>query len=249
MEDYGMQSEVKAINRAAAEIARKAADSFTQETPDKPRFVAGSIGPTTKTASLSPDVNHPEYRAITFDDLVEAYSEQTMALIEGGVDILLVETVFDTLNCKAALFAIMEIKNRLGIDIPVMVSGTITDASGRTLSGQTTEAFWNSISHADLFSVGLNCALGAEQMRPYVKELSRVAWVNVSCHPNAGLPNEFGEYDQSPEQMASVIREFAESGFTNIIGGCCGTTPEHLKAIVEATQELPRRSVPAIEMA
>lgn len=246
MDDYGMKSEVVAINLAAAKIAREAADRYTEMTPDKPRFVAGSIGPTSKTASLSPDVNQPEYRAVSFDDLVESYTEQTKALIEGGVDILLVETVFDTLNCKAALFAIMEIKNDLNIDIPIMVSGTITDASGRTLSGQTTEAFWNSISHANLFSVGLNCALGAEQMRPYVKELSRVAWVNVSCHPNAGLPNEFGEYDQTPDEMAAILREFAESGFTNIIGGCCGTSPEHLRAIVEIAKDLPKREVPVI---
>ena len=246
MADYHMESLVKELNIEAAKIARKAADEFTQKNPSKPRFVAGSIGPTSKSTSLSPDVNNPGYRSIDFDQLVEVYYEQAEALVDGGVDILLVETIFDTLNAKAAIFAINQLKEDRNLDIPVMISGTITDASGRTLSGQTVEAFWYSISHADPISVGLNCALGADQMRPYIQDLSKNAWTYVSVHPNAGLPNEFGEYDDSPEHMASVIGEFAESGMVNIVGGCCGTTPEHLKAIIDKVSTYDKREVPSL---
>ena len=245
MADYHMESEVYKINLAAARLARQAADKYTELDPQKPRFVAGSIGPTTKTASLSPDVNDPGYRGVSFDELVEAYSEQAKSLAEGGVDLFLVETVFDTLNCKAALFALMQLQEE-GIDLPIMVSGTITDASGRTLSGQTVEAFWNSINHANLFSVGLNCALGAEDMRPYVAELSKISWCYVSSHPNAGLPNEMGEYDQSPEMMSQILESFAEEGMVNIVGGCCGTTPEHIRAIVKAVSAYEPRQVPEL---
>lgn len=246
MEDYHMGFLVDEINIAAAQIARKVADRFTASNPDKPRFVAGSIGPTNKSASLSPDVNNPGFRNIDFDELLAAYKQQAKALLEGGVDILLIETVFDTLNCKAAIFAILELKEELDQDIPIMISGTITDASGRTLSGQTVEAFWYSVSHANPISVGLNCALGAEQMRPYVKELSDKAWCKVSAHPNAGLPNEFGEYDETPESMSAVISDFAAEGYLNIVGGCCGTTPEHLKAIVEAVSKFKPRETPIL---
>jgi 5-methyltetrahydrofolate--homocysteine methyltransferase len=246
MEDYHMQDLVEELNVAAAQIAKKAAQEFTAKTPDKPRFVAGSIGPTNKTASISPDVNQPGYRGITFEELVAAYKEQARALAKGGVDLFLIETVFDTLNCKAAIFAILELKDEEGIDLPIMISGTITDASGRTLSGQTVEAFWYSISHANPISVGLNCALGADQMRPFLKELSDKAWCKVSAHPNAGLPNEFGEYDDSPEHMSATVAEFAKSGFLNIVGGCCGTTPEHLKAIVDAVKDYKPREVPVL---
>jgi 5-methyltetrahydrofolate--homocysteine methyltransferase len=246
MEDYHMQDLVEELNVAAAQIAKKAAQEFTAKTPDKPRFVAGSIGPTNKTASISPDVNQPGYRGITFEELIAAYKEQARALAKGGVDLFLIETVFDTLNCKAAIFAILELKDEEGIDLPIMISGTITDASGRTLSGQTVEAFWYSISHANPISVGLNCALGADQMRPFLKELSDKAWCKVSAHPNAGLPNEFGEYDDSPEQMSATVAEFAKSGFLNIVGGCCGTTPEHLKAIVDAVKDYIPREVPVL---
>lgn len=242
MEDYNMADQVRAINLAAARIAREQADQWSANTPDKHRFVAGSLGPTNKTASLSPDVNNPGFRAITFPELVALYKEQAHALIDGGVDLLLVETVFDTLNCKAALFAIMELQEELGTELPIMVSGTITDASGRTLSGQTVEAFWNSVNHANLFSIGLNCALGAEQMRPYVQELSEVADCYVSAHPNAGLPNEMGGYDESPEFMAGVLEEFASAGLVNIAGGCCGTTPDHIAVIAEAlSKHAPRK--------
>lgn len=241
MEDYNMVDQVRPINIAAAQIAREQADKWSAKTPGKHRFVAGSLGPTNKTASLSPDVNNPGYRAITFAELVVIYKEQAHALIDGGVDLLLVETVFDTLNCKAALFGIMELQEELGTELPIMVSGTITDASGRTLSGQTVEAFWNSISHADLFSIGLNCALGAEQMRPYVQELSEIADCYISAHPNAGLPNEMGGYDESPEYMAAVLEDFASSGLVNIAGGCCGTTPEHIAEIAKVlSQHAPR---------
>jgi 5-methyltetrahydrofolate--homocysteine methyltransferase len=245
MHDYGMESLVPELNREAARLAREAADQYS--TPDRPRFVAGVLGPTNRTASLSPDVNNPGFRNIGFDELVTAYTEATQALVEGGVDILLVETIFDTLNAKAALFAIQQFFDDSGIRRPVMISGTITDASGRTLSGQTTEAFWNSLSHVRPLSFGLNCALGATQLRPYVAELARIADTYVSAHPNAGLPNAFGEYDETPETMAATIREFAESGFLNIVGGCCGTTPAHVRAIVEAVQDLPPRPIPAIE--
>ncbi|HHW78679.1 MAG TPA: methionine synthase [Xanthomonadaceae bacterium] len=245
MHDYGMESLVPELNRAAARLARAVADDYS--TPDRPRFVAGILGPTNRTASLSPDVNNPGFRNIHFDELVAAYTEATQALVEGGVDILLVETIFDTLNAKAALFAIQQFFDDSGIRLPVMISGTITDASGRTLSGQTTEAFWNSLAHVRPLAFGLNCALGATQLRPYVAELARIADTYVSAHPNAGLPNAFGEYDETPERMAAVIREFAESGFLNIVGGCCGTTPAHIRAIAEAVKELPPREIPNIE--
>ena len=246
MADYHMEFLVDELNLASAKLARQAADKYTAKNPDKPRFVAGSIGPTNKTASLSPDVNNPGYRAVDFDDLVATYKQQTTALAKGGVDIFLIETVFDTLNCKAAIFAILEVKEELAIDTPIMISGTITDASGRTLSGQTVEAFWYSVSHAKPLSIGLNCALGAEQMRPFIKNLSYKAWCRVSAHPNAGLPNEFGEYDETPESMSKVVGEFASSGFLNIVGGCCGTTPEHLKAIIERVQKEKPRVVPEL---
>ena len=245
MHDYGMESLVPELNREAARLARAAADQYS--TPERPRFVAGVLGPTNRTASLSPDVNNPGFRNIDFDRLVAAYTEATQALVEGGADLLLVETIFDTLNAKAALFAIQQYFDQTGIRRPVMISGTITDASGRTLSGQTTEAFWNSLSHIRPLSFGLNCALGATQLRPYVAELARIADTFVSAHPNAGLPNAFGEYDETPEQMATTIREFATSGFLNIVGGCCGTTPTHIRAIAAAVQDVPPRPLPAIE--
>ncbi|MGB6036670.1 MAG: homocysteine S-methyltransferase family protein [Cryomorphaceae bacterium] len=240
--DYALESAVYDLNFASARLAREAADEFTKKQPEKPRFVAGSIGPTNRTASLSPDVNDPGYRAVTFDQLKENYAEQVRALIDGGVDILLVETVFDTLNAKAALFAIDEVFDELNLELPIMVSGTITDASGRTLSGQTTEAFLISLEHMPLLSIGLNCALGASQLRPYLKVLGEKAPFAVSAHPNAGLPNEFGEYDQSPEEMATEVNEFLEAGFLNIVGGCCGTTPDHIQAIAEAaSKSKPRK--------
>lgn len=248
MADYHMEDLVEELNVEAASIARKLTDKYSKKNPDKPRFVAGSIGPTNKTASISPDVNNPGYRAVDFDELKAVYLEQARALLKGGAHILLIETVFDTLNAKAAVFAVLELQDELGEEIPLMISGTITDASGRTLSGQTTEAFWVSLSHAKPLSIGLNCALGADQMRPYVEELSRVAWTRVSTHPNAGLPNEFGEYDDSPEHMASVISEFAKSGFLNIVGGCCGTTPEHIRKIAEAVNDVSPRSVPMMKL-
>lgn len=247
MADYHMEEYVEELNVEAARIARKLTDEFTAKNPDKPRFVAGSIGPTNKTASISPDVNNPGYRAVDFDELKNVYLEQAKALLKGGAHLLLVETVFDTLNAKAAVFAILELQEEMGEEIPLMISGTITDASGRTLSGQTTEAFWISLSHAKPLSIGLNCALGADQMRPYVDALSKVAWTHVSTHPNAGLPNEFGEYDDSPEHMASVILDFAKSGYLNIVGGCCGTTPEHIRKIAEAVKEAKPRRVPQME--
>ena len=231
--DYGLQAFVYDINFQSAKIAKKVADEFTAKNPSKPRFVAGSIGPTNRTASISPDVNDPGFRGVTFDELVIAYKEQTTALIDGGVDILLVETVFDTLNAKAALFAIDEVFDEKGIKLPIMVSGTITDQSGRTLTGQTTEAFLISISHMPLLSVGLNCALGASMMRPYLQILNQSCPFNVSAHPNAGLPNEFGKYDETPELMALQIKEFLDENLINIIGGCCGTTPKHIKAIAD----------------
>ena len=241
--DYNLESEVYKINFAAASIARKVADEFTTKEPEKPRFVAGSLGPTNKTASISPDVNDPGFRGVTFEELVEAYKEQAKALIDGGVDILMLETVFDTLNAKAALFGLMELFEELGDSLPVMVSGTITDASGRTLSGQTTEAFLISIAHAPLLSVGLNCALGAKELRPYLQVMANKSPFFVSTHPNAGLPNEFGEYDQSPEEMAGYIQEFLDEGLVNIVGGCCGTTPEHIEAIASlASKYKPRKA-------
>jgi len=242
MADYNMEHLVYELNYESAKIAKQVADEFTNANPVQPRFVAGSIGPTNKTASLSPDVNRPEYRAITFDELRIAYKEQVEALIDGGVDVLLVETIFDTLNAKAALFAIEEIKEERQIDIPIMVSGTITDASGRTLSGQTVEAFLTSISHIPLLSVGFNCALGAEQLKPYLQRLSNETEFFTSAHPNAGLPNAFGEYDQSPKQMQQLIEDYLQDGLINIIGGCCGTTPAHINAITEVAKNYkPRR--------
>jgi 5-methyltetrahydrofolate--homocysteine methyltransferase len=241
MADYGMEELVYELNHASARIARDVADEFELRAPDVPRFVAGVLGPTNRTASLSPDVNNPGFRNVRFDDLVQTYAEAIRGLLDGGADLLLVETIFDTLNAKAALFAIDAHFAAAGIRVPVMISGTITDASGRTLSGQTTEAFWNSVAHGRPLSVGLNCALGARALRQYVQELSRVAPIFVSTHPNAGLPNEFGQYDESPEYMAGILREFAESGLVNLVGGCCGTTPAHIKAIAEAVAGLPPR--------
>lgn len=243
MEDYGLQNDVYELNYQSAKIAREVADEFLITEPHKPRFVAGSIGPTNKTASLSPDVNNPGFRAITFNELKIAYKEQVKALIDGGADLLLVETVFDTLNAKAALFAIQELFDEIGRELPVMVSGTITDASGRTLSGQTTEAFLISVSHVPLLSIGLNCALGAKQLRPYLQVLAQKANFNVSAHPNAGLPNEFGQYDESPEMMAKQIEVFLQENLINIIGGCCGTTPEHITAIAEVAKKYQPRVI------
>jgi 5-methyltetrahydrofolate--homocysteine methyltransferase len=244
--DYGMEALVYELNVEGARLARRVADAKTLETPDRPRFVAGVLGPTSRTCSLSPDVNNPGYRNVTFDELVENYTEATKGLIEGGADLILIETIFDTLNAKAAIFAVQGVFEELGVELPIMISGTITDASGRTLSGQTTEAFWNSVSHAKPISVGLNCALGASDLRPYLQELSTKADTHVSAHPNAGLPNEFGEYDESPAEMAKVVEEFAQSGFLNIVGGCCGTTPGHIKAIAEAVGKYAPREIPDI---
>jgi 5-methyltetrahydrofolate--homocysteine methyltransferase len=246
LEDYKMTDLVYEINFEAARIARKAADDFTAMDPTKPRFVAGAVGPTNRTASMSPDVNHPEYRAVSFQQLSEAYAQQMNALIDGGVDLILIETIFDTLNAKAALFAINGIKEERNLDIPVMISGTITDASGRTLSGQTPEAFWNSMSHGDLLSIGLNCALGAKDMIPHIDEISRVANVYVTAYPNAGLPNEFGQYDESPEAMARVMEDMIQEGRVNMVGGCCGTTPEHIRAIAETAKRYQPREVPVM---
>jgi len=247
--DYGMESLVYELNVEGARVARRVADAKTLETPNKPRFVAGVLGPTSRTCSLSPDVNNPGYRNVTFDILVTNYIEATRGLIEGGADLILIETIFDTLNAKAAIYAVQEVFEQLGFELPIMISGTITDASGRTLSGQTTEAFWNSISHAKPISVGLNCALGAKELRPYLEELSSKADTRVSAHPNAGLPNAFGEYDESPEEMAVVVEEFAASGFLNIVGGCCGTTPAHIQAIAEAVAKYAPRAIPDIPKA
>jgi len=247
--DYGMEELVYELNVEGARLARQAADAKTAETPDKPRFVAGVLGPTSRTCSLSPDVNNPGYRNVTFDELVENYTEATHGLIEGGSDLILIETIFDTLNAKAAIFAVQGVFEELGFELPIMISGTITDASGRTLSGQTTEAFWNSVRHAKPISVGLNCALGAKELRPYLEELSNKAETHVSAHPNAGLPNAFGEYDESPEEMARVVEEFAASGFLNIVGGCCGTTPAHIEAIAKAVAKYAPRAIPDIPKA
>lgn len=243
MADYGMEELVYELNYESARIAKKVAVELTLEDPSKPRFVAGAIGPTNKTASMSPDVNDPGFRAISFEELLVAYKLQARALIDGGVDVLLVETVFDTLNAKAALFAIDELKEELNSEIPVMISGTITDASGRTLSGQTAEAFLISISHMDLLSVGFNCALGAKQLTPHLEVLARKSNFGVSAYPNAGLPNAFGEYDETPEIMAEQIREYLEKGLVNILGGCCGTTPAHIKAIAEIAKDYQPRSL------
>ena len=237
--DYDLESAVYDINFLSAKIAKEVAEEFT----DNPRFVAGSIGPTNRTASISPDVNDPGYRAVSFDNLVSAYKEQVSALIEGGVDILLVETVFDTLNAKAALYAIQEVFDEEKINLPIMVSGTITDQSGRTLTGQTTEAFLISISHFPLLSVGLNCALGAKDMQPYLKTLASKSSCYVSAHPNAGLPNEFGAYDETPSMMCEQLEKFLKEGLINIIGGCCGTTPEHIRAIADLASSYKPREI------
>jgi 5-methyltetrahydrofolate--homocysteine methyltransferase len=241
--DYHLEDAVYDLNYQSAKIAREVADEFTKREPNKPRFVAGAMGPTNKTASLSPDVNNPGFRAITFDQLKTAFKQQAQALLDGGVDLLLLETIIDTLNVKAALFAIQELFEETGKSVPVMVSGTITDASGRTLSGQTTEAFLVSVSHVPLLSIGLNCALGASMLRPYLQVLSDQAPFFVSAYPNAGLPNEFGQYDESPEHMGDQIEEFLKEGLVNIIGGCCGTTPEHIKVIAELAKKYQPRKV------
>ena len=243
MADYHLEDIVYELNFESAKIAREVADEFTTKNPEKPRFVAGSIGPTNRTASMSPDVNDPGYRAVTFDDLRIAYKQQVEALLDGGVDLLLVETIFDTLNAKAALFAIEEVKDERKIDIPIMVSGTITDASGRTLSGQTVEAFLISISHIPLLSVGFNCALGAHQLKPYLKQLAHNTSFNISAHPNAGLPNAFGQYDETPKEMQAQIKEYLDENLINIIGGCCGTNPDHIRLIVEVAKEYKPRKV------
>ena len=247
MADYHMEDLVYELNLESAKIARKVCDEFTDANPEKPRFVAGSIGPTNKTASLSPEVNDPGFRAITFEELRVAYKQQSEALLDGGADILLVETVFDTLNSKAALFAIDEIQEERNMQIPIMVSGTITDASGRTLSGQTAEAFLISVSHLNLLSVGFNCALGAEQLTPYLETLSNNSDFYISAYPNAGLPNAFGQYDESPEFMAAQIKEYAEKALINIIGGCCGTTPPHIKAIAELVKNYEPRKIKVLQ--
>jgi 5-methyltetrahydrofolate--homocysteine methyltransferase len=241
--DYHLEDAVYDINYYSAKIARKVADEFTARDTSRPRFVAGAMGPTNKVASLSPDVNNPGYRAITFDQLAVAYKQQATALLDGGVDILLLETITDTLNTKAALFAIQELFEERGKEVPIMVSGTITDQSGRTLSGQTTEAFLVSVSHVPLLSIGLNCALGADMLRPYLQVLNEQAPFYVSAYPNAGLPNEFGHYDQTPEQMADLVEEYLKDGLVNIIGGCCGTTPAHIKKIAELAKKYKPREI------
>ncbi|WP_109438835.1 MULTISPECIES: homocysteine S-methyltransferase family protein [Aquimarina] len=246
MADYEMEELVYELNYQSAKIAKEVADEFTKEEPHKPRFVAGSIGPTNRTASMSPDVNDPGFRAVTFDELRIAYKQQVEGLLDGGADILLVETVFDTLNAKAALFAIEEVKDERNIEVPIMVSGTITDASGRTLSGQTAEAFLISVSHIPMLTVGFNCALGANQLTPHLEVLAQKTNFGVSAHPNAGLPNAFGEYDESPEQMAAQIKEYMDKNLVNIIGGCCGTTPEHIKAIADLAKNYTPRTIGAV---
>src|SRR6266705_215590 len=247
MADYRLEHVVYDLNVAGARVARRAVEKAMAAKPRRPRFVAGAIGPTNRTASMSPQVNNPAFRPVTFDQLVEAYTEQVSGLMDGGVDVLLCETVFDTLNLKAVLFAVDQYFETKGRRVPVMVSVTITDRSGRTLSGQTVEAFWNSIAHMPLLSVGINCALGAKQMRPYIEELSQVAPVFISCYPNAGLPNAFGGFDETPEIMSADLREFAERGWLNIVGGCCGTTPAHIKAVAEAVKDKQPRVLPSVE--
>lgn len=243
MADYEMEDLVYELNYESAKIAKEVAEEITQKEPHKPRFVAGSIGPTNKTASMSPDVNDPGFRAVSFNELKIAYRQQVEALLDGGADILLVETIFDTLNAKAALFAIEEVKEERNLEVPVMISGTITDASGRTLSGQTAEAFLISVSHIPMLSIGFNCALGASQLTPHLEVLSQKAPFAISAHPNAGLPNAFGEYDETPEQMASQIKEYLDKNLVNIVGGCCGTTPEHIKAIADLVEDYKPRIV------
>ena len=246
--DYDMQSLAYELNVASAKCARAAADSYTARDPSRPRFVAGAIGPLNKTLSLSPDVNNPGYRAVTFDEVATAYTEQIKGLVDGGVDILLIETIFDTLNAKAAIYAAKKFfRDTKQAELPIMISGTITDASGRTLSGQTLEAFYVSIMHAKPLSVGLNCALGATQMRPHIEELSQLAGCYTSAYPNAGLPNAFGEYDEQPHETAHIIEEWAKEGFVNIVGGCCGTTPEHIKHIAQQVTNFKPRPLPITE--
>ena len=244
--DYGMEALAKELNREGARLAREVADAIAAKTPDRPRFVAGALGPTNRTASISPDVNDPSFRNVTFDQLRDAYREAAAGLIEGGADLLIVETVFDTLNAKAALFAIDELFDELGELLPVIVSGTITDLSGRTLSGQTAEAFWNSVRHVRPLAIGLNCALGAAQLRAYIAELARVADTYVCAYPNAGLPNEFGEYDEAAAETARHIGEWAAAGLVNVVGGCCGTTPDHIRAVAKAVEGVKPRAIPEI---
>ncbi len=247
--DYGLQHLARELNESGARLAREACDAAEAATPAKPRFVVGVLGPTSRTASISPDVNRPGFRAISFDELRVAYREATDGLIDGGADVIMVETIFDTLNAKAALFAVEEVFDARGARLPIMISGTITDASGRTLSGQTAEAFWYSLRHARPLSIGLNCALGAKDLRAHVDILAQIADAYVSAHPNAGLPNAFGGYDETPEDMAGMLREFAMSGLLNVVGGCCGTTPAHIRAIGDAGSGLPPRALPgALEM-
>jgi 5-methyltetrahydrofolate--homocysteine methyltransferase len=246
--DYDMQSMAYELNVASAKCARNAADEYTTKDPGKPRFVAGAIGPLNKTLSLSPDVNNPGFRAVTFDTVAAAYTEQIKGLVDGGVDIILIETIFDTLNAKAAIYAAKNYFRQNNIpELPIMISGTITDASGRTLSGQTLEAFYVSIMHANPLSVGLNCALGASEMRPHIEELSQIAGCYTSAYPNAGLPNAFGEYDEQPHETAHIIEEWAKEGFVNIVGGCCGTTPDHIKHIAEEVAKYKPRELPVVE--
>lgn len=248
MADYEMQSLAYELNVAAAQCARRAADKYTQKDPSRPRFVAGAIGPLNKTLSLSPDVNNPGFRALTFDEAMTAYYEQVSGLVEGGADIILIETIFDTLNAKAAIYATKKFFQDTGKpELPIMISGTITDASGRTLSGQTLEAFYTSVFHAKPLSIGLNCALGAAEMRPHIEELSQIAACYTSAYPNAGLPNAMGEYDELPEETAHFIEEWAEQGFVNIVGGCCGTTPDHIKHIAEHVKHITPRKLPVLE--
>jgi 5-methyltetrahydrofolate--homocysteine methyltransferase len=244
--DYGLADLAYEMNVAAAKLAREAADAWTKKTQDKPRFVAGAIGPTNRTASISPDVNNPGFRNVSFDALVEAYATQARGLIDGGVDTVLIETVFDTLNAKAAGFAVEQVLDELSVELPIMVSGTITDLSGRNLSGQTPEAFWYSIQHLKPFSIGLNCAFGAEQLRPSVADIAAAADTLVSVYPNAGLPNEMGEYDESPQHMAHLLEDWAKDGLVNIVGGCCGTTPDHIRAIAAAVSKYKPRQVPQL---
>ena len=247
--DYRLDGRVREINVAAAKLARECADAWTAKTRHQPRFVAGALGPTNRTASISPDVNDPGARNVRYDELVAAYGEAIESLAEGGADLFLVETIFDTLNGKAALFALESYFDRLGRRFPVIVSGTITDASGRTLSGQTTEAFWNSVRHVRPLAVGINCSLGAALMRPYIEELARVAETYISCYPNAGLPNPMAEtgYDETPGETARLIEDFAQNGFVNLVGGCCGTTPAHIRAIADAVHNLPPRKISSPE--
>lgn len=250
MADYDMQELSYEMNVASAKVAKQAIAEYLEAHPESgPRFVAGAIGPMNKTLSLSPDVNNPGYRAVTFDEVSQAYFDQIKGLVEGGADILLVETIFDTLNAKAALFAIRRFFDETGLELPVMISGTITDASGRTLSGQTLEAFYISVSHALPVSIGLNCALGGAQMKPHVEELAQIAACYVSCYPNAGLPNAMGEYDETPEDTAAIIAGFARNSWINIVGGCCGTTPDHIRAIAMAVKEIAPRPLPVLETA